>query len=73
MPHDFNCSKVNWKKIVALLDRTCPNRKSETKRMLAKIENYKNTDPVNAIMYKNTFVYEPSTPIMQVIIMRAAL
>jgi hypothetical protein len=73
MPADFNCNKNSWKKITAFLDKISPNRKAIAKDMLVKIAKYKNDDPVNAIVYKNTFVFEPSKAILQVIILRAAL
>ena len=73
MPDDFNCSKSSWKKIKVFLERISPGHTKKAKEMVASIEEFKNTDAVNAIVYKGTFIYVPSTPILQLIVLRAAM
>ena len=71
-PEDYNLPTSQYKKIKKFIDKAFTKNKSEQKQALKKIDAYKNADKLNQIMYADTFIFVPSEPIMQQLVLFAA-
>jgi hypothetical protein len=49
-----------------------PNHKEYSKLLIEKLNKWKE-EPINKLRYLNNFKYIPTVPIMQLIVLRAAL
>ena len=70
---DFNMRKDDWKQIKIFVDRQNKGFLKNGQRINKKIQAFKASSTLNEISYMNNFVFLPSRPIAQILILKACL
>ena len=69
---DFNTKKKHMVMIKHILEKMYPKHKQDQKEYLQKIEQFKQYDKVNSIIYDNVFKFIPSNEVLCMLVLKCA-
>lgn len=72
-PIDYGIPAKQWKKIKGYTEKLVPKFRKEAKAQQKKMKDYKDSSPMNTLIFEDIFKYVPSEAVVVILVLKAAL
>ena len=74
MKDDFGfLKKKDWKKAQIIVEKMNPGYKNENKKMIQRVNNWVERDPINKLVYENKLRFMPTESVMHILLINTAM